>query len=224
MVVYLILFYLVKLVRMRTSFIGTVISYNTSLNKHGFWNFKNMKVLSQKCDTGHNQITISCCYRLHYGICLTFLLPLMTRRIAYQEQTQTFGVISCRIDIQDNNTTTSTRPSASTHAANVSSSSNAKLLPGSSSVLEHTFGDEVEVHSLLIIDQHTFEGFAFNSSKEGNVLFNNALNTFYLRLYGFRYMVKDHSDSEKGNPLLPHGLLFSINSKGSFICTIPQTG
>ena len=35
--------------------------------------------------------------------------------------------------------------------------------------------------------------------KEGNVLFNDALNTFYLRLYGVRHMVKDHSDSEKGN-------------------------
>ena len=60
--------------------------------------------------------------------------------------------------------------------------------------------------------------------KEGNVLFNDALNTFYLRLYGVRHMVKDHSDSEKGNPLPPHGLLFPISSKGSFICTIPQTG
>ena len=61
--------------------------------------------------------------------------------------------------------------------------------------------------------------------KEGNVLFNNALNTFYLWLYGVRHnMVKDHSDSEKGNLLLPHRLLFTINSKGSFICTIPQTG
>ena len=57
--------------------------------------------------------------------------------------------------------------------------------------------------------------------KEGNVLFNNALNTFYLRLYGIRHMVKDHSDSEKGNPLPPHRLLFPINSKGYFICTIP---
>ena len=35
--------------------------------------------------------------------------------------------------------------------------------------------------------------------KEGNVLFNDALNTFYLRLYGVRHMVKGHSDSEKGN-------------------------
>ena len=59
--------------------------------------------------------------------------------------------------------------------------------------------------------------------KEGNVLFNDALNTFYLQLYGVGHMVKDHSDSERGNPLLPHGLLFPINSKGSFICTIPQT-
>ena len=56
--------------------------------------------------------------------------------------------------------------------------------------------------------------------KEGNVLFNDALNTFYLRLYGVRQMVKDHSDSERGNPLPPHRLLFSISSK----CTIPQTG
>ena len=60
--------------------------------------------------------------------------------------------------------------------------------------------------------------------RERNVLFNNTLNTFYLRLYGIRHMVKDHCDSEKGNPLLPHRLLLSISSKGSFICTIPQTG
>ena len=47
--------------------------------------------------------------------------------------------------------------------------------------------------------------------------FNDALNTFYLRLYGVRNMVKDHSDSEKGNPLPPHRLLFPISSKGYFI-------
>ena len=33
--------------------------------------------------------------------------------------------------------------------------------------------------------------------RERNVLFNDALNTFYLRLYGVRHMVKDHSDSER---------------------------
>ena len=60
--------------------------------------------------------------------------------------------------------------------------------------------------------------------KEGNILFNDALNTFYLRLCGVRLMVKDHSDSERGNLLLPYGLPFPISSKCSFICTIPQTG
>ena len=41
--------------------------------------------------------------------------------------------------------------------------------------------------------------------KEGNVLFNDALSRFYLRLYGVGHMVKGHSN---------------ISSKGSFICTI----
>ena len=45
-------------------------------------------------------------------------------------------------------------------------------------------------------------------------------------IYGYvaSHMVKDHSDNEKGNPLPPHRLLFPINSKDYFICTIPQTG
>ena len=37
-------------------------------------------------------------------------------------------------------------------------------------------------------------------------------------------MVNDHSDSERGNSLPPHRLLFPINSKCSFICNITQTG
>ena len=60
--------------------------------------------------------------------------------------------------------------------------------------------------------------------KVGNVLFNDALSTFYLRLYGVGHMVKDHSDCERGNLWLPNGLLFPISSKRCFICTIPQTG
>ena len=34
--------------------------------------------------------------------------------------------------------------------------------------------------------------------EEGNVSFNDAFNTFYVRLYGVGHMVKDHSDSERG--------------------------
>ena len=50
--------------------------------------------------------------------------------------------------------------------------------------------------------------------KEGNILFNDALNTFHLRLYGVRHMVKDHSNSKREKQLLPslQGLLFPINS------------
>ena len=53
-----------------------------------------------------------------------------------------------------------------------------------------------------------------NGSKErnGNVLFNNALNTFYLRLYGVGHMVKDHSDSERGNLLPPARVLLYVRS------------
>ena len=65
---------------------------------------------------------------------------------------------------------------------------------------------------------------AVTGRKEEYVLFNDALNTFYLRLYGVKHMVYYHTYSERGNPLPPHGLLFSINSKGSFLCTISQTG
>ena len=49
---------------------------------------------------------------------------------------------------------------------------------------------------------------------EGNVLFNDVLNAFYLRLYCVRRMVKDHSDSDKGNSLPQlHGLFCPISSK-----------
>ena len=62
--------------------------------------------------------------------------------------------------------------------------------------------------------------------KAGNVLFNDALNTFYLRLYGDRHMVKDHYDSKKRNPLPPHRLLFPINSRiahtTAFVTTVVE--
>ena len=46
---------------------------------------------------------------------------------------------------------------------------------------------------------------------------------FMLQFYGVGYM--DYSDNKRGNPLPPlNNILFLISSKGSFICTIPQTG
>ena len=42
-----------------------------------------------------------------------------------------------------------------------------------------------------------------NEGRKDMFLFNDTLNTFYLRLYGIRYMVKNHSDSERGNLCYP---------------------
>ncbi|XP_076143447.1 DNA damage-binding protein 1 [Alosa pseudoharengus] len=79
------------------------------------------------------------------------------RRICYQEVSQCFGVLSSRVEMQDaSGTTNPVRPSASTQALS-SSVSSSKLFPSSTSPHETSFGDEVEVHSLLVVDQHTFE-------------------------------------------------------------------
>ena len=50
---------------------------------------------------------------------------------------------------------------------------------------------------------------------EGNVLFNNILNTLFLRLYDIGYMVKDHSERKPVAGKI-HRLLFSISSKDYF--------
>ena len=44
--------------------------------------------------------------------------------------------------------------------------------------------------------------------KEGNILFNDALNTFYLRLYGFGHMVKDHTGRKEIFYLTTHSTHF----------------
>ena len=60
--------------------------------------------------------------------------------------------------------------------------------------------------------------------KEGNVLFNYALNTFHLWLYGVGHMAKDHSDSERENLLPPHGLLVPRIKCFTFSRTVITTG
>ena len=86
------------------------------------------------------------------------------RRIAYQESSQTFGILTCRCDVQDGNGSSGPiRPSASTLAQNATScGASAKLMMTSAGggnaggmTSEH---DEIEVFFLLILDQHTFEG------------------------------------------------------------------
>ena len=78
------------------------------------------------------------------------------RRIAYQEASQTFGVISMRSDIVETSGIVPARPSASTQALSTSLSSSMKVMAGQS-VPDHMC-DELDTHSLLVLDQHTFEG------------------------------------------------------------------
>ena len=52
------------------------------------------------------------------------------------------------------------------------------------------------------------------------MLYLTTHSTHYLQLYGIRHMVKDNTDSEKGNLLSLHRILFLINSRGSLICII----
>lgn len=78
------------------------------------------------------------------------------RRISYQEGTQTFGVITMRVDVQETSGINIVRPSASTQALGISNSSHITThnKPGNAA---SDVGQEVEIHNLLIIDQHTFE-------------------------------------------------------------------
>lgn len=76
---------------------------------------------------------------------------------------QTFGILSMRMDIQDSTGLNPSRPSASTMTQSVTVSSSVGSLSlgksgasGGSNIVPE-FGQEVEVHNLLIIDQHTFE-------------------------------------------------------------------
>ena len=51
---------------------------------------------------------------------------------------------------------------------------------------------------------------AFGATRKEMFYLTTHSTHFILRLYGVGHMVKDHSDSERGNPLPPHGLLFPI--------------
>merc|ERR1739838_92960 len=79
------------------------------------------------------------------------------RRIAYQEETETFGVISMRVDVQDSSGVRTGNKSASlgVHSTSSANSTSTLLKPPVQPPPEP--GQEVETHNLLIISQNTFE-------------------------------------------------------------------
>ena len=82
-------------------------------------------------------------------------------------------------------------------------------------IITHTLLVYADTHTPHHHHTYTF-GTGTHKKNEGNVLFNDTLNTFYSLVYGIGHMVKDHS--VWGNPLL----LFPNSSKASSICTIPD--
>ncbi|CAH1116723.1 unnamed protein product [Phaedon cochleariae] len=118
--------------------------------------------LALATDTSVTIGTIDEIQKLHIR---TVPLQESARRITYQEQTQTFGVVTARIDIQDSTGLNPARQSASTMAQSVTISSSVGSLAvsksGGSGLLGGAnapdYGQETEVHNLLVIDQNTFE-------------------------------------------------------------------
>ena len=49
--------------------------------------------------------------------------------------------------------------------------------------------------------------------KEGNILFNDTLNTFYLRLYGVGHMVKENSDRREETCCRHMGYSFRLTAR-----------
>lgn len=135
----------------------------------------------------------------------TVPLGELPRRIAYQEATQTFGVITIRNDIVGPNGLTPVRPSASTQIQNVTYSSHMSTVfkPGAVSTGNDQLGQEVEVHSLLIIDQHTFEVLHSHQFMQTEYAMSivsarlgNDPNTYYI--VGTANVLPDESDPKQG--------------------------
>ncbi|XP_037044734.1 DNA damage-binding protein 1 [Bradysia coprophila] len=134
------------------------------------------------------------------------------RRIAYQESSQTFGVITLRTDIQDSAGLIPSRPSASTQTQNVTSSSNVGSLPkpgAGTSASTAEFGQEVEIHNLLIIDQNTFEvlhAHQFMQTEYALSLMSAKLgddpNTYYI--VGTAFVYPEEADPKVGRIIIYH--------------------
>ena len=62
----------------------------------------------------------------------------------------------------------------------------------------------------MMCSLHAYNCMGLGSKEGRNFLFNDTLNTFYLWLYGVKHMVKDHSDSLRGNPC--HHMGYSLRS------------
>ena len=62
----------------------------------------------------------------------------------------------------------------------------------------------------VLINTHFTVVLHQNKEKEGNILFNGTLNTFYSLLYGVGHIVNDHSDSKREETYCSHYMGYSF--------------
>ncbi|KAK2722376.1 DNA damage-binding protein 1-like [Artemia franciscana] len=130
------------------------------------------------------------------------------RRIAYQDVTQSFAVLSYRVDTVDSSGAVISRPSASTRAQNFSTSHATKgtSIPSTATVTQEP-GSEIETHSLLILDQHTFE--VIHSHQLLNSEYGTSLTSAYLGedphpyyIVGTAFVLPEDTEPKSGRLLL----------------------
>lgn len=134
----------------------------------------------------------------------TIALNETPRRIAYQESTQTFGVITMRYDVQlEDGQMVSSRISASTLAQNITHSRSLPTMVKPTQISNHFYPNELEVYHLLIIDQTTFEvlhahQFMVNEYATSLVSckLGNDANHYYI--VGTTFMISDDIEPKAG--------------------------
>ncbi|XP_027838000.2 DNA damage-binding protein 1-like isoform X1 [Aphis gossypii] len=134
------------------------VNYMCSLNTKSYPNS-----LAIATDTSIIIGTIDEMQKLHVR---TIPLGEAPRRIAHQESSKSFGIITMRIDVHEGINLVPARSSASTSAKNTSGAINSRL-PNSASVSNSNqgpsslggseYGLEVEIHNMLVLDQNTYE-------------------------------------------------------------------
>jgi len=202
------------------------VSYVCQLNSEGY---RDSLAVADK-----NTLTIGTIDEIQKLHIRTVPLGELARRIAYQEPTQTFGVISRRLEMQDPSTgkTYPTHLSASLTAGNItysSAKSGDVSMATSSKACDRSSMGEVEFHSFLVLDQHTFEvthAHHFGDNEHCTALMScqlaNDTNTYYC--VGTSIVIPEEPEPKSGSIVLfqlVEGKLIQVASKevkGAVFC------
>eukprot|EP00795_Rhopilema_esculentum_P011588 gene11587-21825_t len=194
------------------------VSYVCQLNSEGY---QDSLAIADK-----NTLTIGTIDEIQKLHIRTVPLGELPRRIAYQESTQSFAVISRRTELQDSATGKSfpTHLSASLTASNItycSAQGPDAVMATSSKINDGILLEEVELFSVLIVDQHTFEvthAHHFGEKDHCTALMScrlaNDPNTYYC--VGTSVVIPEETEPKSGSIILfqlVDGKLIQVASK-----------